>query len=139
MSDLYPGFNANDEPAIYAVLAALLANPDPPRAVVDRVDLGPSGMPYAEVASSFGYRLGLRGTPHTDVGQHTGYHVWYCCVRLNRTVPVHERSFFGGGSADYEAPWEQFSCIAGDPQYRPGGTLDRWRDLYDAAYAALVP
>lgn len=125
MSDLYPAYNANDAPALYAVLAALLANTEPP--------------PRADVVRIPDGRLFQRGKCHTDLGEHTGYHVWYCCVRLGRTVPVHDRSATGGvGSADYDAPWDQFSCIPGDPQYRPGGASDRWRDLYDDAYAALT-
>jgi hypothetical protein len=123
MSDLYPGYNPNDAPAIYAVLTALIADVDPPRADVARVDGG---------------RLFLRGKCWADAGEHTGYHIWYCCFRLGRTVPVRELGPFGSLVGFGEAPAESFSCLPGPPQYRPGGALDGWREAYDTAYAALT-
>lgn len=122
----FPAYNPNDAPAIYAALAALIANVDPPRVDVSRIWDG---------------RLWVRGSCQSHAGEIIGYHVWYCCRRLGRAVPVNEWSSLGavgvGSPLQYDAPWETFSCVPNEPY--PFGQIDGWRAAYDAAYAALVP
>lgn len=118
LSTPYPGYNPNDAPAISAVLEALVAGEDPPRVNVARV----------------GERLLPSGTPGARVGEITGYHVWYCCARYGRAIPVHVTAT----GELFEAPFDAFSCLA-NPPWNPNNSSDGWRETYNAALAALVP
>lgn len=125
LSTPHPGANANDAPAIASVLAALVANASPPR---------------VEVARSQDGRLCVRGRPGARVGEITGYHVWYCCARYGRAVPVREWPTSSGSVGTpklYDAPFTEFSCLA-NPPWNPNGPSDGWREIYDAALAALT-
>jgi hypothetical protein len=90
MSLVYPIYNPNDAPAIHTVLATLILGGDPPRVDVTRVhDPGNGKRPWLDRPPYDG-RLFVRGKCRAGVGDTTGFHVWYCCARYGRTIPVRE-------------------------------------------------
>lgn len=140
MSLLFPAFNPNDAAAISGLLATLLAGGVPPR-----VDVSRCHSKWLEREPYPGGRLFIRGKCRAGVGETTGYHVWYCCARYGRTVPVREyEEVWGVGPTQlYEAPFREFSCSSGaaggaNPPYDLGSAGDGWRAAYDTALAALT-
>jgi hypothetical protein len=83
-------------------------------------------------------RLLVRGKCRPGVGDVLGYQVWYCCARYGRSIPVRDWGMsVGVGSPElYDAPFDEFSCVA-NPPYNLNSAGDGLRAAYDAALAAL--
>lgn len=133
MADLlFPIFNPNDAPAISAVLALLLAGEEPPRVDVTRVH-----SKWLDRDPYTGGRLWIRGACRAGPGQITGHHVWYTCARYGRAIPVREENITTGEVTFYDAPFDEFSCVA-NPPHDLNSLGDGWREAYDAALATLT-
>lgn len=137
---LFPHYNPNDLPAISSVLALLLASAEPPR-----VDVSRGRSKWLDRPPYPGGRLFIRGRCSARAGDITGYHVWYCCARFGRTVPVREWDIsVGSGTPSlYDAPFTEFTCSSGpaggtNPPHDLNSAGDGWRDAYDTALAALA-
>lgn len=140
MSLVFPAYNPYDADAIHTVLASLVASTTPPR-----VDVTRGHSKWLDRLPYTAGRLCIRGKCRAGVGDITGFHVWYCCARYGRAVPVREwsESVGVGSPVLYDAPFREFSCSAGaaggtNPPYGLNSAGDGWRAAYDAALAALT-